>query len=70
MLDEFYKMFTEADSFYYSYGYDLTNSIQRTALSSEKTATNASFPLWYKADLRFFWNYYMMSDLIQSLPVS
>ena len=67
MLEEFHKMFTEAESYYYSPTYDLTSSVQRGVLSSEKGNDNKSpIPQWYLGDSRFFWNYYMMNDLIQS----
>lgn len=65
ILEEFHKMFTEADSFYYSHNYDLTNSIQRQYLKSE-SRKGATSPLWYNADSRFMWNHFMLNDLIQS----
>jgi len=68
-MEEFCKMFTEAESFYYSDEFDLTNSIQRQSLSSLKMSDTEKLPLCYAADLRFFWNHYMLSDLIQA-PVS
>ena len=53
-------MFNDSDSFYYSPTGDLTNSIQRQySLKIEEVA-----PLWTIADDRFFWNKYMLSDLI------
>lgn len=60
LLDELIKMFMDSDSFYYSQSYDLTNSIQR---QSSSETNNAS--LWRRVDDRFFWNKYMMDDLIQ-----
>lgn len=47
--------------FYFSYTMDLTNSLQRTTTNA---STSGSDPLWAKADERFFWNRYMMNDLI------
>lgn len=43
---------------YFSYELDLTNSFQRQASS------NASAPLWQRADDRFFWNKFISTDLI------
>ncbi|XP_058043462.1 phosphatidylinositide phosphatase SAC2 isoform X3 [Ahaetulla prasina] len=59
LLEELFKMFMDADSFYYSLTYDLTNSIQRQS-ACEKT----NLPLWKKVDDRFFWNKHMIEDLI------
>lgn len=41
--------------FYFSYNYDMTNSLQRQVDSAEGT-------LHSKADLRFYWNYEMLKD--------
>ncbi|XP_059803799.1 phosphatidylinositide phosphatase SAC2 [Hypanus sabinus] len=60
LLEELIKMFVDSDSFYYSQSYDLTNSIQRQSASEKKEAS-----LWQRVDDRFFWNKYMMDDLIQ-----
>ncbi|KAI7879226.1 SacI homology domain-containing protein [Mucor mucedo] len=56
------------NTFYYSYDYDLTQSIQRqNQFSSEKLAE----PLYKKADERFFWNRFVSSKLIDaSIDVS
>uniref|UniRef100_A0AAR2KQS1 SAC domain-containing protein n=1 Tax=Pygocentrus nattereri TaxID=42514 RepID=A0AAR2KQS1_PYGNA len=59
LLDELYKIFMDSDSFYYSPTYDLTNSVQRQG-ALEKT----DLPLWRQVDDRFFWNKYMIQDLI------
>ena len=47
--------------FYFSYTADLTNTLQRKAMNA---STSNSDPLWARADERFFWNRYIMSDLI------
>ncbi|PIO27071.1 hypothetical protein AB205_0193150, partial [Aquarana catesbeiana] len=60
LLDELFKMFMDSDSFYYSWTYDLTNTVQRQS-TSEKTG----LPLWQKVDERFFWNRHMLQDLIE-----
>ncbi|XP_075468166.1 phosphatidylinositide phosphatase SAC2 isoform X1 [Ascaphus truei] len=59
LLEELFKMFMDSDSFYYSWTYDLTNSVQRQS-SGEKS----QLPLWQRVDDRFFWNKYMIEDLI------
>lgn len=90
LLDEYYKMFLEADSFYYSTGFDIFNSLQRqTGLPKEpengkeavsKAGATAGtclsdildqnlskgYFIWEKADERFFWNRYMLSEIIDS----
>ncbi|XP_063163310.1 phosphatidylinositide phosphatase SAC2 [Candoia aspera] len=59
LLEELFKMFMDADSFYYSLTYDLTNSVQR-----QSACEKANLPLWKKVDDRFFWNKHMLEDLI------
>ncbi|KAM4031701.1 phosphatidylinositide phosphatase SAC2 isoform 2-T2 [Anomaloglossus baeobatrachus] len=60
LLDELFKMFLDSDSFYYSWTYDLSNSVQRQS-SSESVGR----PLWRRVDERFFWNRQMLQDLIE-----
>ncbi|PWW76421.1 hypothetical protein C7212DRAFT_294273 [Tuber magnatum] len=43
---------------YFSYSFDLTNSLQR------QSNADPSLPLWQRADDRFFWNKHLQSDLI------
>ena len=43
---------------YFSYTFDVTNSFQRQAES------NSTLPLWQRADDRFFWNRFVLSDLV------
>ncbi|OKL64568.1 hypothetical protein UA08_00135 [Talaromyces atroroseus] len=43
---------------YFSYSLDLTNSFQRQSQS------DPSYPLWKRADDRFYWNRFIQSDLI------
>lgn len=52
------KTFLRIGPMYFSYSFDLTNSIQRQAHA------DASMPLWKRADDRFFWNKFIQSDLI------
>ncbi|KAL8994212.1 MAG: hypothetical protein Q9169_005758 [Polycauliona sp. 2 TL-2023] len=52
------KTLLKTGPMYFSYSLDITNSFQRQATS------NPSFPLWQRADDRFFWNKFIQSDLI------
>ncbi|KAG8549172.1 hypothetical protein GDO81_022377 [Engystomops pustulosus] len=52
-------MFMDSDSFYYSWTYDLTNSVQR-----QSSAEASGLPMWRRVDERFFWNRHMLEDLI------
>ena len=61
-MQELTKMFNDSDSFYYSPTGDLTNTIQRQHEREYPEDT----PLWMKADDRFFWNKFMMNDLIST----
>ncbi|XP_059497151.1 phosphatidylinositide phosphatase SAC2-like [Stegostoma tigrinum] len=62
LLEELVKMFTNSDSFYYSLTYDMTNSAQRHYTSLKD---RASSPPWTQVDDRFFWNKYMIRDLLE-----
>ena len=69
-------MFTDSDSFYYSPGGDLTNTVQRQATAKDNSDGVAGRngldvdmdggPEWTRADDRFFWNHYMLQDLISA----
>lgn len=52
------KNFIKASPLYFSYSFDVTNTFQRQAQS------DASLPLWKRADDRFFWNKFVQTDLI------
>ena len=52
------KTFLRSGPMYFSYSFDLTNSLQRQAHA------DTSMPLWKRADDRFFWNKFIQSDLI------
>lgn len=71
ILDEIVKIFQEyGGSFYYSFSFDLTNSIERQEdyLQSKKSDTKnneARDFYWARADDRFFWNKILLKDLIQ-----
>jgi len=47
---------------YFSYSYDLTQSVQRTAGLSKE---GRSLPMWLRADERFFWNHSMVQPLLE-----
>ncbi|XP_073540702.1 phosphatidylinositide phosphatase SAC2 isoform X2 [Phyllobates terribilis] len=53
-------MFMDSDSFYYSWTYNLTNSVQR-----QSTTEVLDQPLWRRVDERFFWNRQMLQDLME-----
>lgn len=52
------KTLLKTGPMYFSYTFDLTNSFQRQATS------NASQPLWQRADDRFFWNKFISTSMI------
>ncbi|XP_052831657.1 phosphatidylinositide phosphatase SAC2 isoform X1 [Octopus bimaculoides] len=62
IYEELLKLFNESNSFYYSLTFDLTNSIQRQ-YTNDKPADE---PLWKRADERFFWNQYLLKELLES----
>lgn len=65
ILEEIYKIFQENNgSFYFSYTYDLTNSIER----QHSNSYDDNKPTWKRADNRFFWNYLLVDDLMGSTP--
>ncbi|CCG81867.1 putative Phosphoinositide phosphatase [Taphrina deformans PYCC 5710] len=55
------KAHLKTGPFYFSHTMDLTNTLQR---QTTNTSTHHADPLWARADERFFWNRYLMSDLI------
>lgn len=65
IIEEFYKVFTDADSFYYSHTTDLTNSLQRLCVL-EKEQRVDPLCLWKTADDKFFWNKHMLDCLLKS----
>ncbi|MGH0120788.1 UNVERIFIED_CONTAM: hypothetical protein FKN15_065124 [Acipenser sinensis] len=60
LLEELLKIFTDTNSFYFSSSYDLTSSLQRQC-----TVGKQNLPLLQQIDDRFFWNKYMMKDVIE-----
>ncbi|KAG7558217.1 hypothetical protein FFLO_02870 [Filobasidium floriforme] len=53
-----------AGRLWFSYGWDLTNSLQRQQDIIE--AGRSGEPMWKKADDRFFWNKHLMAKLIET----
>lgn len=73
ILEEIVKIFQDNQgSFYFSYTYDLTNSVERREerLESDKNATQTSasglLHFWRHADDRFFWNKILISNLMNA----
>ncbi|EEB13673.1 suppressor of actin, putative [Pediculus humanus corporis] len=67
ILDELNKIFTDTDSFYFSMTYDLTNSLQRHHdLNLKNSNNNNNNNNWQNIDDRFFWNKYMIRDMLNS----
>lgn len=58
--DEIEKMFTHADSFYFSSTVDLTNSVP---VLGERY--NSPTVCWRSANSRFFWNEFLLKELIE-----
>ncbi|RUS17025.1 YKL212Wp-like protein [Endogone sp. FLAS-F59071] len=52
----------KSNAFYFSYTYDLTQSLQRQAQLPQSTTKS----LWQRADDRFFWNRHISSKLIEA----
>ncbi|KAI9096971.1 SacI homology domain-containing protein [Phlyctochytrium arcticum] len=50
-----------AQCFYFSYSFDITNTLQRQAEAAEEGGNKA---VWEKADERFFWNRFMNRKLM------
>ena len=61
LWEEVEKMFCQTESFYFSPTVDLTSSIQR--LKERYTERQG---LWKHADDRFFWNRFLLKDLIDT----
>ena len=49
---------------WFSYGLDLTNTLQRQKKLEDDGYGPGKAPLWQRADERFFWNRYLQSRLI------
>ena len=71
VLEEFSKMFSESNSFFFSLTGDITNALQRQVARKPVTTTNSTtgeelelFPTWRDVDDRFFFNRSMVEELI------
>jgi hypothetical protein len=49
---------------WFSYGLDLTNTMQRQKEAVGRGEGAGKLPLWKRADERFFWNRYLMGKMI------
>ncbi|KAF5276553.1 hypothetical protein FQR65_LT03983 [Abscondita terminalis] len=65
IVEEFHKIFTDTDSFYFCTTCDITNSLQRLC-NNEKKAEFKDCAMWKTVDDRFFWNKHMLKDLLES----
>nr|XP_023023491.1 phosphatidylinositide phosphatase SAC2 [Leptinotarsa decemlineata] len=59
ILEEFHRIFTDTNSFYYSHTTDLTNSLQRLCKLERGNCIDEK-ALWKTVDDRFFWNKHML----------
>ncbi|XP_032869712.1 phosphatidylinositide phosphatase SAC2-like [Amblyraja radiata] len=64
LLEELVKLFTDSDAFYFSRTYDITNSAQRQ-WQRQGINYEDGLPAKVKIDDRFFWNKYMIRDLLE-----
>ncbi|XP_044259683.1 phosphatidylinositide phosphatase SAC2 isoform X2 [Tribolium madens] len=64
IIEEFYKIFTDTNSFYFSRTTDLTNSLQRLCCLEKQDLIDPK-ALWKTVEDRFFWNRHMLKDLIE-----
>lgn len=65
IVEEFYRIFNDTNSFYFSHSTDLTNSLQRLC-NLEKQNLIDPKALWKTVDDRFFWNKHMLQCLIET----
>lgn len=49
---------------WFSYGWDLTNTLQRQKELEEAGNGVGKWPLWKRADDRFFWNKFLMGKML------
>lgn len=55
-----------AGSLWFSYGWDLTNTLQRQQDLEDAGRGAGRAPLWQRADDRFFWNRFLQTRLIEA----
>lgn len=53
-------------SFYFSYSYDLTNTLQRSYNRSNTNESKSECASCQDLDLRFMWNWHLMTDFVNS----
>lgn len=54
----------KAGRLWFSYGLDLTNTLQRQQELEERGEGQGHRPMWQRADDRFFWNKFLMQRMI------
>lgn len=55
-----------AGSLWFSYGWDLTNTLQRQKALEDAGRGEGRAPLWQRADDAFFWNRFLQTRLIEA----
>lgn len=65
IIEEFYKIFTDTNSFYFCHTSDITSCLQRLCKLEKENLYNDK-EIWKTVDDRFFWNKHMLRDLIDS----
>lgn len=56
----------KAGNIWFSYGWDLTNTLQRQQEQQDAGMGPGKAPLWQRADERFFWNRFLQDRLIDA----
>ncbi|CAH1115746.1 unnamed protein product [Psylliodes chrysocephalus] len=64
IVEEFYKIFNDTNSFYYSHTTDLTNSLQRLCKLERQGVHSTA--MWKSVDDRFFWNRNMLKGILET----
>lgn len=64
IIEEFHKIFTDTNSFYFCHTTDITNCLQRL-FKLERDNKLDPCAIWKSVDDRFFWNKHMLQDLIK-----
>ncbi|XP_060529101.1 phosphatidylinositide phosphatase SAC2 isoform X2 [Cylas formicarius] len=65
IVEEFYKIFNDTNSFYYSFTTDLTNSLQRHCHLEKHNMVDPK-ALWKTAEDKFFWNKHMLQSILDT----
>lgn len=64
IIEEFVKIFTDTNSFYFCRTTDITNSLQRLCYLEKNNMVDPN-ALWKTVNDRFFWNKHMLTELIE-----